>query len=847
MTRWTADHIPIRVPPIPGEGLDSWLEALARRLAVTATELLRFMGMPTARPRLMVRQLTAFENDVIVRRTGVDARTLTAMTLWPWNGSVVTIDPETRMMGRPPAWRHYGTDTRFCPTCLEEDHGRWQLTWRLPWSFACTRHGLLLLDRCPGCRYSPVVNRPNHTRPARPGTCLYGVGTGRAVRCGYELTRAPAVALPGGGAVLAAQREVDRVLLGAGRGTDSALARGQELYVLARHALRAVHTDLPTAPAAVHGVLAECGGTLPALAKRQEANDAHNVAIGTALAAIASQDHHPARDEVFTWLLASGRRQRGPKTNLTASAGQWSLAGPKVAARVLADMDPELGLMSRVRYGSATTTPAMPTLPRTQVQRRAAGTPAMLWPTWTMQLLPTDATRAGFLPGFRRTCASMLLLTGSNAYDFKTASALLGNNSVQTSNRKAFDAVMGGQDPTRLAAALASLARALDDHPTPIDYERRRATFSQSTIDFDIGAYAQLCRTQGLRVTPRQVHRLRHQLLHLLLGAHPGAASRAPSWYAEFHYQLPADTREFLHLQAAANLARHHIAEPVHWEPPTRWLDGAHWPGVTPREIDQERFAELMAAGRAASEAADLLGIGEDHLRLHTEATATTALRPDPPRSRHRTHIPRQGPLAPDRLRELYEEQGLTQREIAALAKCSATTIRAALDEANIPVRDGYPSLDIEGITTREWLENEYAHKLRNSPDIGRELGISARTVLTMIARLGIPRHPTSYYSSPFAHLDVVLSPAMRSVSLTKDCVQRLRRIVQLPGHRNVAAAARALGIDHGSLHNQLNRTERTVGFAVIKRASPLAPTERGSDFISEARNLLELLDTNTP
>ncbi|WP_374227332.1 TniQ family protein [Streptomyces sp. AC512_CC834] len=41
--------------------------------------------------------------------------------------------------------------SRFCPACLEETGGRWQVTWRLGWSFACIRHHVLLADRCPAC------------------------------------------------------------------------------------------------------------------------------------------------------------------------------------------------------------------------------------------------------------------------------------------------------------------------------------------------------------------------------------------------------------------------------------------------------------------------------------------------------------------------------------------------------------------------------------------------------------------------------------------------------------------------------------------------------------------------
>ena len=73
---------------------------------------------------------------MLSKRTGLGSDCLTAMTLQPWEDLAVIIDRPTRRLIRPPHWRHTGNYTR----CLEETAGRWQIAWRLPWSFACTRH-----------------------------------------------------------------------------------------------------------------------------------------------------------------------------------------------------------------------------------------------------------------------------------------------------------------------------------------------------------------------------------------------------------------------------------------------------------------------------------------------------------------------------------------------------------------------------------------------------------------------------------------------------------------------------------------------------------------------------------
>ncbi|MFD3805974.1 TniQ family protein [Streptomyces sp. NPDC058619] len=69
-------------------------------------------------------------------------------------------------------WRFYGTTSRYCPACLAQSRGRWQLRWRLGWTFACPRHLLLLLERCPVCgKHPPVASGGNHRMLPRPEAC----------------------------------------------------------------------------------------------------------------------------------------------------------------------------------------------------------------------------------------------------------------------------------------------------------------------------------------------------------------------------------------------------------------------------------------------------------------------------------------------------------------------------------------------------------------------------------------------------------------------------------------------------------------------------------------------------
>lgn len=96
--------------------------------------------------------------------------------------------------------------SRFCPSCLAET-AVWQLAWHLATTVACTRHGVLLTDRCPSCGAFPRsagVDHHGHTaawdhETRNPTTCpaprrapeaRSGMGS---APCGASLTAAPAV------------------------------------------------------------------------------------------------------------------------------------------------------------------------------------------------------------------------------------------------------------------------------------------------------------------------------------------------------------------------------------------------------------------------------------------------------------------------------------------------------------------------------------------------------------------------------------------------------------------------------------------------------------------------------
>src|SRR5882757_2974955 len=143
--------LPIRVAPLPGEAIDSWLHASAARMGVSWADFRSTVGL--ARPRFgldtWVVQPLPREMASIAAATDLDPGRVAAMTLSHYAGRVLQINTATHRVTGPVLWR--GVGSPYCPHCLAEMGGRWLLRWRTGWSFACVEHRCLLAHTCPAC------------------------------------------------------------------------------------------------------------------------------------------------------------------------------------------------------------------------------------------------------------------------------------------------------------------------------------------------------------------------------------------------------------------------------------------------------------------------------------------------------------------------------------------------------------------------------------------------------------------------------------------------------------------------------------------------------------------------
>ena len=201
--------------------------------------------------------------------------------------------------------------------------------------------------------------------------------------------------------------------------------------------------------------------------------------------------------------------------------------------------------------------------------------------------------------------------------------------------------------------------------------------------------------------------------------------------------------------------------------------------------------------------------------------------------------------LAPRRLRELYVTERKTTLEIASMAKCAATTVRALLALDNIPLRTLRPETEPPDFL-RTWLHREHIEKRRPLSELARECGMSTWGLSQKARRCGITVHPPGGYNG-LGHLDLPaqLSPAMEAVIDGREALDRLRTIVQVVGHDSIPAAADSIyGGRHTTLAARIRAIEHRAGFRIIDRDTrPLVPTPRGRDFLREAQQILHIAD----
>lgn len=230
--------LPICLSPGEGEAFASWVDRAAADLALPLSTLLVAMGLAEERPGEVISMpraygvtLTASELAAVCATTGCPPERIASTLLAHYGGRVFDLADVDLATGRGfshLAVRHwvYASGSSFCSDCLVESGGVWRLAWKLPWSFACTRHARLLGGLCPACGQRPRDKRRTKLGPQLPASvptptsCSTSlrqspVRDGRTfARCGFQLGGIELPSLANFQRLLSSQTEIDAVMAG---------------------------------------------------------------------------------------------------------------------------------------------------------------------------------------------------------------------------------------------------------------------------------------------------------------------------------------------------------------------------------------------------------------------------------------------------------------------------------------------------------------------------------------------------------------------------------------------------------------------------------------------------------
>ena len=221
----------LRLRYVPGESFPSYNDRLADLYQVTLPQLLIRVGLSSGCLDPLTGYgvlLSAHVCERFAFLTGLSSAQVEDMLFMRYSGTVLR-DLALKPLNLGDSLRHYARNewayfkgSHLCPLCLQETGGVWLSRWKLPWSFACVRHGILLHHTCPGCGGRPRAGRRRGSRPfsldavPRPLHCSNPrfrqvVGSTRAARiCGHSFVSLATFAAPP--AALTAQESIDQRL-----------------------------------------------------------------------------------------------------------------------------------------------------------------------------------------------------------------------------------------------------------------------------------------------------------------------------------------------------------------------------------------------------------------------------------------------------------------------------------------------------------------------------------------------------------------------------------------------------------------------------------------------------------
>ncbi|MBZ4521884.1 TniQ family protein [Mycobacterium avium subsp. hominissuis] len=544
--------------PLAGEAVDSWLEATAAQTGTTVGALARLAGLSVATRPAWIRWMGHEESNALQAVTGVLAVAIQAMTLQSYNNRALRLDPTSHRLD--PAFPFGALPrSRFCARCLQATRGRWQLGWRLGWSFLCLEHRCLLVDECPHCG-GQQRRQQNYSQTPTPCNCA----------CGYDLTEVRSDTLGDEHPVVEAQRVVFEIIASdvatfgifATVRTPAREALAQIRSIANRvlnyasiHGFDTVRPESLTDGLSDNAVVSkpvQARSTLNNVAPARVIDTA--VGVGAAVSILRLTDVTRAAVSA-RWIVDGQNADTGP-----AELRSCGRDGPLSAAIAIKVRRPALGPELQLRYRAAVTMPCAPDIDLPRVSRIAALLPTVLWREWADRLLldirPTVAMRKAL------SCAT--LLAGSTVKPV-AAARLLGEVITPNALNHRLWVLQASAYWLPMCAALIRLSDYLNAPYMVIDYSRRRRLDYSSLLPNYV--WQHMCRSEGSRLRVRSVAAARGYLIAELSGSTVRNAQDV-GLVAAFESTVSSELRRALAVRAQTFLFEQGIDEPVSWRAP---------------------------------------------------------------------------------------------------------------------------------------------------------------------------------------------------------------------------------------------------------------------------------------
>ena len=459
-------RLPVRVRPVEGEAIDSWLEATARQMDLSLSSLAKMLQLSVEERSCWHIWISPAQRRAIGIATGTGADSIGSMTLSDYDGRALRLDPVTREID--PTFPYGALRwSRYCPHCLSDSQDRWQIRWRLGWSFACLLHNVLLLDACPTCHARPRRRQTFRGRP-EPGLC----------NCGYRLNDAPTSSMESNDPILEAQRTVADVSARnpAGPALLQAASIRDKLEAIRSISNRILNYASWHGMAAVEGIelpvpLVTGGGEQkPSRARGAMNSDPPTRAIEVAVGVTAALSILAAPTVVEAgmrarWLIRGQNADTGP-----AELRSCSQDNGVATAIVIKASTERLGPELQLRYRSGSAVPSAPNFHLDDVTRIARALPRMMWTTWSDQLLVGLPSTTEM----RSALSIATLLIGSSVRAVEAGDILGEAASANALNQRLW-LLCGSRQWSSICARLIRLSDYLNRYGGPIDYGRRRA------------------------------------------------------------------------------------------------------------------------------------------------------------------------------------------------------------------------------------------------------------------------------------------------------------------------------------------------------------------------------------